>query len=273
MDRFGIPQTIAKLKSAMYEEKRAEVLANLEHLVQDAVGVFEEGVDISTHEAKASNSSDFFQRFQDHIGDTISRVITGATLQRSSGRQGSYAQAREHGQTGNRRGLLDEMMIEAAMNEIAAFIGRFSAPGVSAPYAQYDRPQDLHAERAARDGKLNAMGARFSLGYFMREYGFREGDIAEIVQNVAASFARSGGSQGEVDTFVSEQLTAGGQIADGQAKRIIRALKGQQSPDEIERVLRDLTVGDNDMYADLMAQVLVAADMYGRQSLRDEVDG
>ncbi|MDE2700892.1 MAG: DUF935 family protein, partial [Gemmatimonadota bacterium] len=272
MDRFGIPQTIAKLSKAMYEDKRDEVEGQLEKLVRDAVAVMEEGVEISTHEAKGTAASDFFERFQNHIGDTISRVITGATLQRSTGQKGSYAQAREHGQTGNRRGLLDEMMVEAAFNEVAEFIARFSAPNVAPPYMQYDRPQDLHNERATRDARLGGLGARFSLDYFMREYGFREGDIVEISQDAALEFARrTNAHQDEIDDLVAEQLVQGGTVADAQAQRIVRALKSENSPSQIEDILSDIAGEDADAYADLMGEVLMAADMYGRESLRDEV--
>ncbi len=274
MERYGLPRTTATLPSAEYKKRRGEVAQELASMVRDAVAVFEEGTEISTTDVRVSGTSDMYEKFQDCVGAMIARVITGATLQRDAGKTGSYAQAREHGQTGSRRAMMDEVMVENAVNEAVAHIPRFNDPSVPPPLMRYERPDDLRGERATRDVRLSAIGVDFSREYIVRAYGLEDGDVETVAPRAApggSEFAQGSPHQVEVDNFVAEQLVGGGRIADAQARRIIRALKNESDPAQVEDILSDIAGEDAQAYADLMGQVMVAAEMYGRESLIGEV--
>ncbi len=273
MERYGLPRTSATLPKGEYEKKRGEVAQSLAGMVRDGVAVFEEGIEVTTADVRVTGTSDMYEKFQETIGGMIARVITGATLQRDAGKVGSYAQAREHGRTGNRRAMMDEVMVENAINEAVAYISKFNDVSVPPPLMRYERPDDLRTERAARDKSLSAMGVRFSRDYIVRAYGFEAGDVLDVSGrgDTQAEFAQGSPHQQEVDDFVVEQLSSGGHIADTQARRIIRAIKGENSPSQIEDILSEVAGDSNEEYAEILGRVLVAADMYGRESLRDEV--
>ena len=273
MDRFGLPHMSITLPQHMYETKRAEIAAEAAQWIRDAVAVFQEGMDVNLSDVSVSGSSDMYDRFQTAIGMQISRVITGQSLTRDTGRVGSYAQARTHEGTGDRRAQMDEMMVEQAINSAVGHIPPVNGTDTPAPIFRYIRPPDLQAERAARDARLSGMGTRFSVDYITRAYGFEEGDIVDVTDpQTQSEFARhSHPHQDEVDDFVVEQMVEGGRIADTQARRIIRALKDEASPAAIEDILGEIAGDDPGRYADMMGEVLVAAQMYGRESLADEV--
>ena len=272
MDRYGLPHISAELPEDIYEKKRDEVSADLASTVRNAVTVYKKGMNITHADVRVSGTSDMYDRFQESIGATIARVIAGATLARDTGRHGGFAQAREHGRTQDRRAVMDQGMVEVAGNEIAAFVAKFNDPDTPAPLMRYRQPADLHAEQAKRDKIVHSMGWAFSLDYMTRTYGYRDGDITAAPERGRSDFsAHTDQQQRELDDFITEQILSGGHIADAQAHRIVKALKGERTASEIEAILSDIAGEDDEEYARLMSDVLVAADMYGRESLRDEV--
>ena len=183
---------------------------SLSGMVRDAVAVVEEGGKITMSDVRISGTTDLYERFQEYIGAMISRTITGQVLARDAGRQGSYAQASVHGQTGNRRALMDEIMVEHAVNRAMGYIPKFNRGNTPPPRMQYERPEDLRAERARRDKDLTLMGTRFSREYIVEKYGFADDDIVDVTGPAGQAFARASDEQQAVDEFVSEQLMTGG---------------------------------------------------------------
>lgn len=270
MDRYGLPRVIAELPKDQYREKRDETAEALSGMVRDAVAVVEEGGKITMSDVRVSGTSDMYDRFQEFVGATISRVITGQVLARDTGRQGSYAQASVHDRTGNRRAMMDEVMIEHAVNRAVRYISEFNRGNIPPPRIQYERPEDLKVERAERDGHLSRMGTHFSRDYIVEKYGFEDGDIDDVTAP-GQTFARMGDEQQAIDELVVEQVRKAARITDAQAQRIVRAIKNEGSSADIETILSDIAGDDAGTYSRMMGEVLIAADMYGRSALLEEV--
>ena len=122
----------------------------------------------------------------------ISKILMGQTLTVEMEGANSLAAAETHRSVAEDLADADKAMVTDAWNEIAWLYAQVNAgPGVLAPLAAYDEPEDLNT-RADLDKKLVEIGVRFTAEHFKENYGLKPEEFTlegESVEPAGANFA------------------------------------------------------------------------------------
>lgn len=175
-EKYGGAFALGKLPRGSQPAEVSAMLAGLEGLIQDGVGTIPDDGSVELIEsAGKSASADLYERLVLHCRSEISIVLTGTnqTVEASSNKASAIA------------GLdvaedlrdADAELVAAAVNQLIGWQVELNWPGSAAPVFSL---WDQHARdqlQAQRDKSNYDAGARFSNAYFMRAYGYQEGDL------------------------------------------------------------------------------------------------
>ena len=177
VERHGLPWVVGEAPARAERLEKQAMARDLSRMVQDAVAVIPHGASVKLESAGQTQGAlheDFLAR-QDKA---ISKVLMGQTLTVETDGKNSLAATKAHKDVADDLADADKYMVTDAWNEIAWLYAQVNAgPGVLAPLAAYDEPEDLNT-RADLDKKLTEIGVRFTAEHFTTNYGLKESEFA-----------------------------------------------------------------------------------------------
>ncbi|MBN2895040.1 MAG: DUF935 family protein [Campylobacterales bacterium] len=187
-EKYGMPFLVGKKPRGTSKEETEALADQLENMVQDAIGVIPDDASIEIKEASGkASSADVYERLAAFMNASISKAVLGQTLTTEVGDTGSYAASQTHDQV--RGDLVDEdtHLVEDTINTLIGWIWELNFGGNSAPIFSLYQEEEVDKALAERDEILSRTGVRFTKNYYMKAYGFEEGDIEVTEASVAAA--------------------------------------------------------------------------------------
>lgn len=196
VERHGMPWVVGEAPAKAERLEKQAMARDLSRMVQDAVAVIPHGASVKLESAGQTQGAiheDFLAR-QDRA---ISKVLMGQTLTIETDGTNSLAATEAHKSVADDLADADKAMVTDAWNEIAWLYAQVNAgPGVFAPLAAYDEPEDLNVQ-ADLGKKLREMGARFTREYFTGRFGLKPEEFTlegeDMPPEGAADFAAPSG--------------------------------------------------------------------------------
>jgi phage gp29-like protein len=280
LEKFGIPwvKAIAP-KNTKLEEKEA-MAADLVRMIQDAVMVLPHGAEVDLAESKG-RAGDLHLAYLKFWNKAIRKLLTGQTLTSEMDGSGSRAAAQVHMDVAEDISEADQNMVCDAMNELAIIYRDINAPGVEAPVFEYHEPEDSKTQ-AELDESLHGVGVRFTPAHFERRYGLQPDEFymdgeqpadSERGDNAGGGFAEGQADhQDLLDQLVDSVLPEAAKRNETFIKRLAGLIQRAESYEDIQILLaehlgRDM---DLDQQAELLTDLMTAADLMGRAAVRAE---
>lgn len=177
IERHGMPWVVGTAPAKAERSEKELMARNLARMVQDAVAVVPFGADVRL-EAAGQTQGALHENFLSRMDKAISKLLMGQTLTVEMEGKNSQAAAQTHQDVAESLADADKAMVVDAWNEIAWLYAQVNAgPGVLAPLASYEEPEDLN-ERADLDKKLVDIGVTFTAEHFMENYGLKESEFS-----------------------------------------------------------------------------------------------
>lgn len=177
-EKFGSAFSVGKLPRSATKEERAELLDSLEALIQDGVATIPDDGSVELVEmAGKSASADLYERLVMHCRGEIAIALLGqnqtteATANKASATAGLEV-------THELRDA-DAGIVAATVNQLIEWICELNFAAAPAPVFSLWDQEEQDRLQAERDKSNYDAGARFTNKYFMRAYGYQEGDLAE----------------------------------------------------------------------------------------------
>lgn len=194
-EKFGSAFAVGKLPRGASNDERAALLDSLDALIQDGVATIpdDDSVQLIEMAGKAA-SADLYERLVMFCRSEISIVLTGTnqTVEASSNKASATAGMEVAADL--RDG--DAGIVESAINQLIRWTCEVNWPSSEPPvWSMWDQEsQDLL--KAQRDKSNFEAGAKFTNAYWMRSYGYQDGDLVPegvpiqgVLTSTSASFA------------------------------------------------------------------------------------
>ncbi len=176
-EKFGTPFVQGKLPRGATVEDRNALTNNLEQMVQDAVAVIPDDASIEIIEAAGkSASADLYERLVMYCRSEISIAMTGTnqTVEAHSNRASATAglEVAQDLRDG------DAEIVAATYNQLIRWIVDLNWGKAEHPSFSFWDAKQEEKQQSERDKNVSDSGARFTNSYWMRAYGYQEGDLA-----------------------------------------------------------------------------------------------
>jgi phage gp29-like protein len=182
-------------------EERATLLDSLEALIQDGVATIPDDGSVELVEmAGKAASADLYEKMVLHCRGEISIALLGQnqTTEASANRASSVSglEVTKDLRDG------DAEMVSAAFNQLIRWVTELNWGAAQGPtFSMWDQ-KDQDTLQAGRDKSNFEAGAKFTNAYWMRAYGYQEGDLlpetalapAALVQAATKSIANTQGA-------------------------------------------------------------------------------
>lgn len=286
VERHGMPWVVGEAPSQAKAEDKNEMARNLARMVQDAVAVIPHGANVKL-ESAGQTQGEIHEKFLARQDKAISKILMGQTLTIEMEGKNSQAAAQTHNDVAEGLADADKAMVCDAWNEVAWLYAQVNAtPGVLAPLAAYEEPDDLNT-RADLDKKLTEIGAEFSAEHFTEVYGLKPGEFQvrgtaaplPETEGAATDFAAPGrhfhvaeNAQASLDKAITAMLPRALAANRQFTAKIEKAVKNAGSYEELEDALAALlspTLAP-DRLEDVLACALTAAAGFGACAVRAE---
>ncbi len=284
-EKYGMPFLIGKHPRGTEPSENDRLLDMLERMIQDAVAVIPDDSSVEFVESGRggqASSSEIYKSLIETCKGEISISILGQNLT-TEVKEGSFAASQSH--MAVRQDIVDSdrKLVERTLNELIGWVYEYnfgptrSAGAPEQPVFSMWEDEDVDKTLADRDKILSETGVRFSKAYYMRAYGFEEGDFEVGVQAKGGSFAEGG----EGKTFPDQQ-----RIDD-----FVDGLTAEELQRQVETVLKpvlDLISGSQDYQAvmeglagrypemdakeleEMLARAIFVSELWGRMSAEKE---
>lgn len=284
-EKYGGAFAVGKLPRGTDEAERAKMLQALEDLVQDAVATVPDDGSVELLEAAGkSASSDLYERLALHCRGEISIVLTGTnqSIEKDAGKASAYAGLDVAADL--RDG--DAEVVAAAINQMIGWMVEINWPGAEPPVFSFWDQEAQDDLQARRDKSNFDAGARFTNAYWMRAYGYQEGDLAAPESPplppagegrgegaAAAAFAQAALAEPDDPTAAEQQVLADAaqpawDAIAGQVQAIVEA-----APD-LAAAQRAIAAAygalDSEQLVKLMAAAFALAELKGIEAAREE---
>lgn len=176
-EKYGGAFAYGKLPRGAEESERAKMLQALSDMLQDAVAVIPDDGSVEILEAAGKTASaDLYERLALHCRGEISIVLTGTnqSIEKDAGKASAYAGLDVAADL--RDG--DAEIVAAAINQLIGWMVELNWPGAEPPVFSFWDQEAQDDLQARRDKSNYDAGARFTNAYWMRAYGYQEGDLA-----------------------------------------------------------------------------------------------
>ena len=175
-EKFGSAFSVGKLPRGATPEERATLLDSLEALIQDGVATIPDDGSIELVEmAGKSASADLYEKLVMYCRSEVSIALTGTNQTTEANSNKASASAGLEVADDLRDG--DAEIIAAAVNQLIRWIVEINWGGAPAPVFSFWDQNSQDITQAARDKSNYDAGARFTNAYWMRAYGYQEGDL------------------------------------------------------------------------------------------------
>jgi phage gp29-like protein len=280
LEKFGTPWIKANAPKGADLKAKEEMAADLVRMILDAVMVLPHGADVDLVENKG-RAGDLHLAYLKFWNKAIRKLLTGQTLTSEMDGSGSRAAAQVHMEVAEDISEADQAMVTDAMNTLAQIYRDINAPGVEAPVFGYHEPEDSKAQ-AELDEKLYAVGVRFTTAHFERRYGLQpdEFDLEDSGQAESKDDGQSGdfaerepGYQELLDQLVDGILPEAAKQNGNFVERLTGLIQQAESFEDIQILLAEHLGRDLDLeeQAELLTDLMTAADLMDRAAARDEV--
>jgi phage gp29-like protein len=175
-EKFGSAFAVGKLPRGASDKERGEVLDALTQLVQDGVAVLpDDGSAELVEMAGKAASADLYERLVMYCRGEISIVLTGTNQTVEASANKASAHAGQDVAADLRDGDAD--MVCEAVNQLIGWTCEVNWPGAEPPVFEMWDQEARDLTQASRDKSNYDAGARFTNAYWVREYGYQEGDL------------------------------------------------------------------------------------------------
>lgn len=293
VERHGMPWVVGEAPPKAEPEEKRRMAANLARMVQDAVAVVPYGASVKLESAGQTQAA-LHEMFLSRMDKAISKLLMGQTLTIEMEGKNSQAAAQTHQDVAEGLADADKAMVADAWNEIAWLYAQVNAgPGVLAPLAAYEEPEDLN-ERADLDKKLVDIGVKFTAEHFMENYGLKESEFSvedaapaapaegNLPPAVSADFAASGGkrhpaekAQAALDAAIVNMLPRALKASGAFVKEVENAIHAATSYEDLQDALVELLAPSLAPGAleEFLACAMTAASGHGATAVQAEVEG
>ncbi len=255
-------------------------------MVQDAVSVIPHGASVKLEGAGQTQNA-LHENFLSRQDKAISKILMGQTLTVEMEGKNSQAAAQTHEEVAEGLADADKAMVTDAWNEIAWLYAQVNAgPGVLAPLASYEEPEDL-STRADLDKKLTEIGVIFTAEHFKENYGLKDTEFtvappssappAGQVSNYAAPADRellAEKAQRNLEGAIARMLPDALKANRTFVMELENAIRRASSFEELEGALVELLAPSMqpDGLETLLAVAMTAAAGHGAAAVQAEAD-
>lgn len=215
-EKFGMPFLVGKQPRGTTEAERDTLLDQLEAMVADAVAVIPDDSSVETLEVKGSVNADLYQRLVMYCRSEVSIALTGTNQSVEANTTHASASAGLDVADDLRDG--DAEIVSATVNRLIRWVCEMNFSGVARPVWSLWDQETQDKLRAERDKSVSESGARFTNAYWVREYGYQEGDLdpagATPITGSALPDKRGAGTVATAFAEASRVTSAAGDIAD-----------------------------------------------------------
>ncbi|MFR6036049.1 MAG: DUF935 domain-containing protein [Desulfovibrio piger] len=285
VERHGMPWVVGKAPSQASEEDKRKIARGLSRMVQDAVAVVPFGAEVKLESAGQTQGA-IHEAFLARQDKAISKLLMGQTLTVEMEGKNSQAAAQTHADVAEDLADADKAMVTDAWNEIAWLYAQVNAaPGVLAPLAAYEEPEDLNVQ-ADLDKKLSDIGVEFTEEHFTEKYGLKPGEFrvrsavsTEEPLSLEFSAPKEAGDIAEkarkrLDAAIADMLPAALKASRALVAEVENAVDKAGSFDELEASLVDLLAPSMrpDALEAFLASAMTAAAGHGATAVQKEAE-
>ncbi len=178
VEKFGSAFPIGKLPRGATDAERATMLDSLEDLISNGVAVIPDDGSIDLKElAGKGASADLYERLAMFCRSEVSIALTGTNQTTEANSNKASATAGLEVAEDLRDG--DAEIVAGAINQLIRWVVELNWSSAEAPRYSFWDQEEQDALQAGRDKSNYDSGARYTNAYFMRAYGYQEGDLAE----------------------------------------------------------------------------------------------
>lgn len=202
-EKFGSAFSVGKLPRGATPEERATMLDSLEKLIQDGVVTIPDDGSIELLEmAGKGASADLYERLVLHCRSEISIALLGQnqTTEASANKASSVSGLEVT------RDLRDgdAELVAAAFNRLIGWFCTRNFGAQPTPVFSLWDQKDQDTLQASRDQSNYKAGARFSNAYWMRAYGYQEGDL--LPESTTTPAVTAVGVAGDAPVFAERRI-------------------------------------------------------------------
>lgn len=283
VERHGMPWVVGEAPPKADRPEKRVMATDLARMVQDAVAVIPHGAKVQLL-ASGQTQGDLHETFLSRQDRAISKILMGQTLTVEMEGKNSQAAAETHKDVADDLADADKAMVSDAWNEIAWLYAQANAgPGVLAPLADYEEPEDLKS-RAELDKKLTDIGVAFTAEHFIDNYGLKPSEFTVRPVTVPGADANFSAQQEEVtiaekaqrnlDVAIKAMLPDVLKASGDFVKKVENAIQSATSFDDAELALVELLAPrmEPDELERLLARAMTAAAGHGAAAVQAEVD-
>lgn len=180
VEKFGSAFPIGKLPRGSSDTERDKMLDSLEDLISNGVAVIPDDGSIDLKElAGKGASADLYERLAMFCRSEVSIALTGTNQTTESNSNKASASAGLEVAHDLRDG--DAEIVAGAINQLIRWIVELNWGASEAPVYSFWDQAEQDTLQAGRDKSNYEAGARYTNAYFIRAYGYQEGDLAESV--------------------------------------------------------------------------------------------
>ena len=288
VERHGLPWVVGEAPAKATALEKRDMARGLSRMVQDAVAVIPYGANVKLEGAGQTQGA-LHESFLARQDRAISKVLMGQTLTVEMEGKNSQAAAQTHADVADDLADADKAMVTDAWNEIAWLYAQVNAgPGVFAPLAEYDEPEDLNVQ-ADLGKKIREMGAKFTREYFTGRFGLKPEEFTledettlEETTAAGADFAAPAGrkkttaekAQGTLDAAIVKMLPAALKSSRDFVTQVENEIRAAKSYEDLEEALAALLSPSmtRDALESFLARAMTAAAGYGAASVQMEAE-
>ena len=261
-EKFGSVFPVGKLPRTATPEQRDAMLDALDKLIADGVAVVPDDGSVELLEAAGKGASaDLYERLAMFCRSEVSIALTGTNQTTEANSNKASASAGLEVADDLRDG--DAEIICAAVNQLIRWTVERNWASAEAPVFEMWDQESRDKLRADRDKSLKDAGARFTQAYFIRAYGYEEGDLqADTVTPtspaVPVSFADPAPAVGDPTpaTRMAQQL--GGEVAPTWQAQIDKISQIVEQAHSLEALDQALLTAFADLPTDELATAMQA---------------
>lgn len=287
VERHGMPWVVGEAPSLASAPEKRTMARDLARMVQDAVAVIPHGASVKL-ESGGQTQGALHEAYLSRQDRAISKILMGQTLTVEMEGKNSQAAAETHKDVADDLADADKSMVADAWNEIAWLYAQANAgPGVLAPLAAYEEPEDLNT-RADLDKKLTEIGVQFTAEHFTENYGLKESEftvraVTATPPGPDANFAAPPEAKPEVlaekaqrhlDAAIKTMLPDALKASREFVTEVENAVKDAKSFDDLQDALVELLAPSMtpDALEGFLARAMTAAAGHGAASVQAEVE-
>lgn len=190
-EKFGIPFLLGYYPVGASAEEQEKLLDTMTEMIENNVGVVEEGNSFEFKENPKYEIGQLFQKLAEFHNNEISKAILTVTLTTELGTTGSYKAAETHREMLSYIGVADKKLVERCVNQVLRYYIELNYGQVeNYPKLKLKRKEYVIEESEDRDVKLRQMGVKFSRDYYRKRYNLADKDF-EIEDSSQKTVGRS----------------------------------------------------------------------------------